>query len=176
MFILQFLARLIAVLRSAATPAQIGGGFVLGMAIGFIPSFVIKVILFVILILINVNIATALFAAAVCGLTAFLFDPVFHSLGYFLLTDIGFLRPLYSALYNTPFVPFTGFNNTVVMGSFMVSLFLLVPVYLAVVRGVIRYRERLEPVIGQSKIVKVIQRSTWYKWVVRVWRMGDQFL
>lgn len=176
MIILQFVARLIAVLRSAATPAQIGGGFIIGMAIGLIPSFVIKILLFIGLILINVNFATALFAAAVCGLLAFLFDPLFHSFGYFLLTDIGFLRPLYTALYNTPFVPFTGFNNTVVMGSFVVCLLLSVPVYIGVARGVIRYRERLEPVIGQSKIVKVIQRSTWYKWGVRVWKMGDQFL
>lgn len=176
MFILQFIARLIAVLRSAATPAQIGGGFLFGMAIGFIPSWPIKVLLFIGLILINVNIAIALFAFALCGLFAYLLDPLFHTIGYAVLVQVDFLEPFWSALYNIPFVPFTGYNNTVVMGAMVISVLLLYPVYRGVKSGVIAYREKVEPVAGQWKVVQVIQKSTLYNWFRRLSRLGEELL
>ncbi|MFP4014227.1 MAG: TIGR03546 family protein [Chitinispirillaceae bacterium] len=176
MLILQFLARLIAVLRSAATPAQIGGGVLVGMAIGLVPSFTMKVLLFILLILLNVNIAIALVSMLLFGLAAYLLDPLFHSVGYAVLVQAEFLRPLWSALYNIPFVPLTGYNNTVVMGSMVVSLLLLYPVYMGAKRGVVEYREKVEPVASRWKIVQVIQRSTLYDWIVRLSKMGDKLL
>lgn len=176
MFILQFLARLIAVLRSAATPAQIGGGVLLGMAIGLVPSFTMKALLFIVLILLNVNIAIALVSMLLFGLIAYLLDPVFHLIGYAVLVQAEFLRPLWSVLYNIPFVPFTGYNNTVVMGSMVISLLLLYPVYIGAKFGVVQYREKVEPVASRWKIVQTIQRSTLYNWYVRLRKLGDQLL
>ncbi|MFP4417203.1 MAG: TIGR03546 family protein [Chitinispirillaceae bacterium] len=176
MVIIQFLARLIAVLRSAATPAQVGGGFIFGMAIGLVPSFPIKALLFICLILINVNIAIALFAMFVFGLIAYLLDPLFHSVGFWLLVRIDVLEPLWAALYNIPFVPFTNFNNTVVMGAMICSILLLYPVYVGVKAGVIGYREKIEPVAGKWKVVQLIQRSTLYTWFRRLSRLGEELL
>ncbi|MFP4164578.1 MAG: TIGR03546 family protein [Chitinispirillaceae bacterium] len=175
-FILQFLARLIAVLRSAATPAQIGGGVLLGMAIGIIPSFTLKTLLFLLLILVNVNIAIALVSMLVFGLGAYLLDPLFHLIGYAVLVKAQFLKPFWSALYNIPFVPFTGYNNTVVMGAMVVTLVLLYPVYIAVKRGVALYRKKVEPVAGNWKIVRMVQKSTFYNWYLRLRKLGDELL
>ncbi len=176
MFIIQFIARLIAVVRSAATPAQVGGGFLIGMAIGLIPSFPIKALLFIALILINVNIAAALFAVFAFSLIAYIIDPLFHSIGYLLLVEIDFLKPFWLALYNTPFVPITGFNNTVVLGALVVSLLLLYPVYLGIKNGVVAYRVKIEPVASKWKIVQVIQKSSLYQWFVRLSRLGENLL
>ena len=63
MFPLQFIAKLIKILRSGATPAQIAGGFILGMIIGLTPRWSVHNLLIVlIIILINVNISMAIFS------------------------------------------------------------------------------------------------------------------
>ncbi len=174
MFVVEFLARLISVLRAAATPGQIGAGFVLGMAMGFTPSTVISVLIVLVLIVFNVNITAALFASALCRVAAYLFDPLFHSLGYFLLAGISGLRPLWTLMYNTAFVPFTGFNNSVVMGGGAISLLLALPAYLGVRHGVIVYRERYDERVRNSKVVRVIQASALYKWYHVLRRIGDR--
>ena len=58
----------------------------------------------------------------------FLLDPVFHRIGASLLQAPS-LRPLWTAMYNTPLVPYTNFNNTVVLGSFVGWLVLAVPIF-----------------------------------------------
>jgi uncharacterized protein (TIGR03546 family) len=160
MILFNFLARLISVLQAAATPPQIGAGFVVGMAMGFTPSAVMTALLGLVLIIFNVNITAALAAAALCRFVAYALDPVFHSLGYIVLVEAGFLRPLFTAIYNTPFIPFTGFNNTVVMGGMVVSLALAAPVYFGVKRGIILYRGRWEKRIRNWKAVRVITTSS----------------
>jgi uncharacterized protein (TIGR03546 family) len=40
------------------------------------------------------------------------------------------LRPIWESWYNTPLVPYTNFNNTVVLGSTVGWLVLLVPIFL----------------------------------------------
>ncbi len=174
MILIELLARIISALRSAATPPQIAGGFVIGMAIGFIPSLPLDVILFVVLFLINVNLASGLLAALIFSGIAYLLDPVFHSLGYLVLARTGPLRPFWTALYNTPFVPFSGYNNTVVMGSAIIALVLLYPVFVMTRIGVVRYRERYEPIIGRWPVVRVIQHSMLYRWYERLRRLGER--
>ena len=44
----------------------------------------------------------------------FIFDPVFHAIGLQLL-EAPSLRGLWTSMYNTPLVPYTNFNNTVVL-------------------------------------------------------------
>nr|NIV13397.1 DUF2062 domain-containing protein [Fodinibius sp.]NIW80173.1 DUF2062 domain-containing protein [Calditrichia bacterium] len=63
MFFFDLLSRLLKVLRSNESPAQISAGFVLGMILGITPfwSLINFVILFFIII-INVNIAAAMLA------------------------------------------------------------------------------------------------------------------
>ena len=62
MFGLEILAKLVKILRSAASPNQIAAGFIIGMIIGLTPLWTLhNLILFVLLIILNVNIASALF-------------------------------------------------------------------------------------------------------------------
>ncbi len=59
-----------------------------------------------------------------------LLDPLTHRLGFFLL-QYEPLLPVWVELYNLPLVPWTDFNNTVVLGSFVLGLVLFVPAFLA---------------------------------------------
>ena len=84
-------------------------------------------------------------------LTAFSFswvgpivDPVTHVIGHSLLTYEP-LRPMWIAMMNTPVVPWTDFNNTVVLGSFALGLVLVYPLY----RATLPFFERYTPDISE---------------------------
>lgn len=172
---LQYISKLIKILRSAASPSQIAGGFILGMLIGLSPSLLSLTNLFIVLIIIilNVNIATAIFAMAIFSGFAYLLDPAFHSLGYALLVGASGLRSLWVTLYNAPLIPFTRFNNTVVMGSFIVALILLVPMFYLVKGFIIRYREKYEPRVKKWKWIKFLKSSQVYQLYERLKFLGD---
>jgi uncharacterized protein (TIGR03546 family) len=112
-----------------ATPAQLAWGLSLGMLIGLVPKGnLIAVSLMTLLCALRVN-----FAAGTLGIFAFSWagmylDPFSHRLGHALLTHAS-LRPLWTALYDTNVVPWTAFNNTVVLGNTLIGLALLFPLY-----------------------------------------------
>ena len=165
MFPLQFIGKLIKILHSGATPGQIAGGFILGMIIGLTPLFSLHNLLVVlVIILLNVNIAVAIFSFAIFSGFAYLLDPLFHSFGYFLLVDLTFLHGIYTWLYNVPIIALTNFNNTVVMGSLVSSIILLIPVFILVKKGVIQYRASVLQRMEKWKIVKAVKGTKVYEW------------
>jgi len=152
------------ILRAGASPSQIAGGVTLGMFLGFMPLLNLYSLLIIFLILIlNVNLSMAIFSLTCFGLFSFLLDSVFHDIGYFLLVDVATLHEFWTILYNIPLFPFTRFNNTVVLGSFVTAMILSIPLFVLARIGVIGYREKLEPKIKKFKIVTVIQGSSIYK-------------
>lgn len=163
MFVLQFIAKFFKILSSAASPAQISSGFILGMIIGLTPLWSLhNLIILLLIIILNVNITMAIFSFGLFSLIAYLIDPLFHSLGYFMLVDIKLLHGFWLMLYNVPIIALSKFNNTVVLGSFLSSLVLLIPVYFIMKKAVVTYREKLEPIVLKWKIVKVIKGSKLY--------------
>jgi uncharacterized protein (TIGR03546 family) len=162
MFFLNLFARLIALLHSAAAPGQIAAGFALGMLVGLTPSLPLDVLLFLFIILLEVNLGAALFAIALFRVLAYLLDPLLHAIGYFFLVNLTALKGFWTALYNTPYIPYTGFNNTVVLGSLICGLILLVPVYLGARRGIIAYRRRYAENLKAFALIRYIQNSGWY--------------
>jgi uncharacterized protein (TIGR03546 family) len=163
MLIVQYIAKLIKILRSAASPGQIAGGLILGMIPGLTPLWSLHnlFVLFIIIIL-NVNISMAIFSFIICSGIAYLLDPAFHNLGFFLLVDINSLKAFWTSLYNVPIIGLSRFNNTVVMGSFVSSIILLVPLYYASKRGVIVYREKIDPKFQKWKLVQAIKSTKIY--------------
>ena len=175
MFIVQYFSKLLKILRSGASPPQIAGGLILGMMMGLSPSFISLTNLFLVLLLIilNVNISMAIFSYAIFSGIAYLIDPWFHTLGYNLLVNVDGLRGLWTNLYNTPLVPFTRFNNTVVMGSLVISIGLLLPVYFLSKKLVISYREKLEPKVQKMKWVKLLKSNQIYQWYEKIRNLGE---
>ena len=172
---LQFLSKFIKILRSAASPSQIAGGFILGMFLGMLPNIFnpIAVLLILLIIILNVNISTAIFSFAIFSGIAYLFDPLLHSLGFFVLVDITALKPLWVSLYNAPVIPYTRFNNTVAMGSILISIILLVPSYFAVKSGIVKYREKYEPKVQKMKWMKLMKSSQIYQLYEKIKLFGD---
>ncbi len=175
MFVIQFISKLIKILRSAASPPQIAGGFILGMVLGLLPSLInpISILIILILILVDVNLATAIFSFAIFSGIAYLADPLFHSLGYLVLVDAGWLRGFWTTLYNAPVIPFTNFYNTIVMGSLLIALLLLFPVYWGTKKFIVYYRTKYEPRVQNLKWIKYVKSTAVYNWYEKLKFLGD---
>lgn len=174
MFFLNIFSKILKILRSNQSPAQIAGGFMLGMILGMAPFWsLLNFFIVFIIIIINVNISAAILAFAAFSAVVYLFDPLIHDLGYWLLADVEALKPLWTILYHAPIVPYTSFNNTVYLGSFVISLILLFPVFWGVKRFVINYREKYEARVQNWKWVKWIKASKAYELYEKLSFLGD---
>ena len=160
---IKFVKSLIKLLHSEISPNEIAGGIALGAMIGLTPVFTIqKIALFMLVLILKVNIGAALFSVAVFALAGLLLDPVSHQLGYLLLAKIQPLTSLWAAMYNMPIVPFTRFYNTVVLGSFVLSLILFVPLFLLSKKLIIKYRQDYRQHVEKWKIVKLLKLTSIY--------------
>ena len=167
MIFLKLIGKFVKVLRSAATPSQIAWGFALGAVLGLTPFVSLHnfVIIFLIIIL-NVNIASATLSLAVYSLVAWLCDPLFHTLGRVMLTA-PFLNSTWTSLYNVPVAPLTRFNNTVLMGSLIVSILLIVPNFFFFKWFVFKYRDSWNAKIEKWKITQILKGSNFVQLILK---------
>ncbi len=163
MFILKFLQSVVKLLGSNKSPGELAGGFIIGMIMGLTPLLSLhNLILLLLVILLRVNISMMLAALGLFGGLAYLFDPLFHNLGYWLLVQVPGLQGMWTWFYNTPVLAWFRFNNTVVIGSLVVSLILLLPMYWAMHRFVLVYRRHWQKRIQKWKIVRWFKASKLY--------------
>jgi len=152
MFILQFISKFLKVLRAGESPPLIAAGFTMGFFVGLSPFWTLQnIVIVLIAILTKVNLGAVFFAIFFFGFVAFIFDPLFHNLGYAVLAKINALYPTWTELFNMPIVPYSRFNNTVVMGSLLSAIVFAIPMYLLSKKGIISYRETLAPRVENSK-------------------------
>lgn len=163
MFILlKYIAKLLKALASEASPSQIAGGFVLGMIIGLTPVLSLHNLFIVVLIIVlKVNIGMALLSFIVFSGIAYLADPVFHSFGIWMLENES-LQSTWTAMYNNEWWAMTHFYNTVVIGSFLIAVGLMIPMFPAVVVFVNQYRTHIHARIQKWKIVKALKGTKLY--------------
>jgi len=116
-------------LTEESSPRQLALGCALGMMIGLVPKGnLTAVILMTLLCAMRVNLAAGMAAAFFCSWFGLLLDPLAHLLGHWVLTT-GLFVPIWTLLYDLPVIPWTSFNNTIVMGNLLLALLLFYPVY-----------------------------------------------
>jgi uncharacterized protein (TIGR03546 family) len=120
----------------------------------------------------DVNLSAAFLAFTIFALIAWILDPVFHQIGYFLLVDAETLKGMWTVLYNAPLAPLTRFYNTIVLGSLVGALVLVLPVYVGMKRFVVAYRKTIGARIERSKIYQVISKNFLVQWYQRVRDLG----
>lgn len=173
MFWIQIVTNFLKILRAGQTPRQIAGGFALGSIVGMSPSFTLQgMFIWLIIFVLDVNLSAAFLAFTVFALIAYIFDPLFHGLGYFLLVQVDALKVLWTTLYNAPLAPLTRFNNTVVLGSLLLAIVFSLPIYFGMKSFVVAYRTHLHSRVEQWKIVKILSKSTLVKWYLKIRDLG----
>jgi len=160
--LVKLIQSLVGALHSEGTPGQLALGIALGSIMGLTPLMNIhNAIVFAAIVLLNVSFAGGMLGWALFVPIGFLLDPLFDWIGHSLLLAPA-LRGLWTSLYNMPIVPLTNFNNTIVLGSLVFALVLLVPLFLATRWAVARYRVTVGARVRQSKFYRAVTASKAY--------------
>jgi len=162
--LLKLIQSIIKTLHSDGTPGQVAAGIALGSVLGLTPLVnVHNLIVFALIVILNVSFGGGMLGWALFVPIGFLLDRVFDAIGRGLL-EAPSLRGLWTACYNTPLMPYTNFNNTVVLGSVVAWAVLAVPIFFAARYGVARYRATIGERVRQSKFYKAVTASQVYNW------------
>ncbi|MDD5259864.1 MAG: TIGR03546 family protein [bacterium] len=169
MFWFKTIRQVIAIFRSNQDPDEIGAGFALGSIIGLNPTNTLhNYVILLLLFLLNVNKGAALIGVTLFAMIGYFTDPYAHQIGYKLLVETPALNPFWTRMYNTPIIPFTRFNNTVVLGSLVIALVLFIPAWLISKKFLILYRRNLQEKVNKWKIIQLLQQAKWYEKYLKI--------
>jgi len=153
------IAKLILALNGNVSKTQIAAGFAWGLLLGLVPvGNVFWIVLFLVSFFFTHNHGAKISALAFLKILYPLFVFKIDILGWYIL-NLDSLRPLFTSLYNMPFVPFTKFNNTLVMGGLAAGLALWIPIFILFIILIPLFRKYVGPLIRNSKFIQSVARS-----------------
>jgi uncharacterized protein (TIGR03546 family) len=159
MLLLKLLRQLIKTLNSQGTPGQVAAGMALGACLGLTPLVnAHNLLVFMVAVITNVALGGFFLGLAIMAPLGFILDPLFDAIGSWLL-GLPALQGLWTALYNTPGVPLTNFNNSVVLGSFVFWLVAGLPLFLLFRYLIAKYRTHVYERLRKTHTFQVIAGS-----------------
>ena len=162
MLFLKLLQAMFKALNSQGTPGQVAAGMAFGAALGLTPIASLHNLVIVLLVLVlNVSLAGFSLGWALFVPVGFLLDPLFDAIGNGLLGSPG-LTPLWTRLANTPVIPFTSFNNSVVLGSLVSWVILWLPLFFLFRYLVAKYRVHVFERLKKMRFFRAVQASALY--------------
>lgn len=160
--LLKLLQSLVKELHSDGTPTQIAFGAALGAALGLTPvANVHNIVILALLLLLDVSFGAGMLAWGLFVPLGFALDPVFDRVGHALLASRA-LAPLWTSWFNAPLVPYTNFNNTVVLGSVVGWIVLFTPIFFLVKWLLVRYRVTYGERVRRSRFYRAVTASQAY--------------
>ncbi len=169
MLILKFLQTLFKALNSDGTPGQVAMGMAMGLCFGLTPLVSLhNLLVLAVAMLTTVSFPGVFLGWAIATPLGFALDPVFDRIGMALLTQDA-LAPLFTWIVNTPVVALSRLNNTIVLGSFVSWLVLLLPSYVVFRVLVDRYRAHVLAYVNKLKVVQVIKGSRMWDLYQTLW-------
>jgi len=153
-------------LNSNAKPWQLSLGVSFGAIMGLTPTTSLhNIALLFLALLINMNIGIMILSFVLFSGFAYILDPVFHDLGYAILKSDS-LAGIWGNVFSCPVALMDNLNNSIVMGSLVVSIVLAVPLFFMFNKFIEKYREKLQiymekfPIFKSMKILRVYQTIT----------------
>lgn len=162
--ILKQIFAFIKLLNSDTGTVSLAAGLTCGFILGMTPVLSLQSLLvFLILFFFRIQIGAAFLAAFFFKFIAYLLDPVFDLVGRKVL-EMPALEPLFTKLFNMPIIPFTRFNNSIVMGSGVITILLSPIVFIICQRLIIKYRETILARFKTTKVWKAVEATKFYQW------------
>ena len=121
LWIIRPLRYLLSAISPHDSPRQLALGMAIGIAVGLVPKGnLTAVMLTTVLFGSQVNAGTGMLTAFCFSWIGSFLDPLTHRIGLAVL-GCGPIRSMLATLYDLPLVPWTGWNNTVVVGSLLLG-------------------------------------------------------
>jgi len=153
------------ILLGDATSAQLFLSALLGIIIGFTPSFLhaplLMCVAILLVLILRVNIAYVVILAALSKAISFLLIPITFWLGTILLD--GFLQPLFKWMINAPVLAFAGFQYYMVTGGLLLGIILGIIVGYLIARFFKTLRHKMAALQGQSEKYQRYTQKWWLK-------------
>ena len=147
-------------LNHAGKPWQISLAIAFGMIVGFTPLVSLhNIIILVFLLVLNIHIGVFALSISLFGILGLVLDPLFATFGTTILNSTSFYE-LFTSLYNTSFGQISQFNNTILMGSFVVSIALFPIVYILFSFLIVKYRSLIAIKIQNIPLLNKLQFFT----------------
>ena len=164
MFLIKQIFTLLRLLHSENGDRSIAIGISLGFIMGLTPILSLQgLLLFSILVLFRIQVSAALLSWLVFG-----FIPAFipHPLNYVgsLVLESNALRPLWAIFYKAPILPLSQFNNTIVMGGFIIGILGAPLIYKGVLFLIKKYRGSIGAYLSNTQFIKILKGSKFYNW------------
>ncbi len=160
-FVLKPVRLLLKAFVTESTPRQMSLGLALGVFVGLVPKGnLLAIALGILLAATRVNLAIAACAVVICTFASGGLDSSFDQIGGYVLSQPA-LQSFWAELYNTPFMPWTDFNNSIVMGSFLTGLVLIWPLHLLSRPVFARYSGHLSRHARRWWIARVLLGAEW---------------
>lgn len=151
-----FIIKLFKSLNNNSHPGEIAHGVSCALLLGFLPKDnLLWYIVFIFCAFLRINKSAYGLMIIVFSFIAPFFDNFFDFIGYSVLTFSPF-DSFFSFLIDIPFVSYTNFNNTIVMGALICGLVLYFPMYFISRLFVKIWRHTLAPKFKKLKIYKAI--------------------
>jgi len=162
--ILKQLFSFIKLLNSDTGNISLAMGMTCGFILGMTPTLSLhSLLIFLILFFFRIQIGAALISAFFFKFVAFILDPAFDAVGKKVL-EMESLQGFYTSLYNMPIIPFTRFNNSIVMGSAVITFALSPIVFLLSQYFIIKYRVTVLARFKETKVWKAVEATKFYQW------------
>lgn len=162
--ILKQIFAFIKLLNSDTGTTSLAAGMTCGFILGMTPVLSLhSLLIFILLFFFRIQVGAALLMAFFFKFVAFLLDPLFHVAGSAVL-EMTSLESLFTTLYNMPIIPYTRFNNSIVMGSAVITFALSPFVFIISRKLILKYRETVVARFQETKLWKAVKATGFYKW------------
>lgn len=157
------LAKLLKALNAETSPWQISLAAVLGMIMGFTPlASAHNLLVLLLAFILRINFSTFLLSFGFFTGFAYLLDPFFIRIGESLLLDPS-LKEMWTVLYNNDVWRVTHFNNTLTLGSFVVSILFSLPLFFLGRWLIIEYRAHVLAWVRKTRLVQMLKTSELFR-------------
>ena len=135
-------------INANAHPGDIAHAVALGLFLAILPKNNLTfTFLFFLSIFIRINKGAFFISFILLGFVTPFMDIIINNIGFWAV-QLSFLRPIFIALENIPFVALFKLSNTMVLGGIIWGLILYTPVYILTRIIVAKYRKYMQPAVN----------------------------
>ena len=161
-------------INANAHPGDIAHAVALGLFLAILPKNNLTfTFLFFLSIFIRINKGAFFISFILFGFVTPFMDVLINNIGFWAV-QLSFLRPIFIALENIPFVALFKLSNTMVLGGIIWGLILYIPVYILTRIIIAKYRKYMQPAVN-VKGVSLLGKIPLLRHLTKISDIKDNF-